>query len=296
MPESRFFIGHVEVVCLTDIDVELPVPLSQLFPGVPLEAWAPWRERYPEIFPGPDSWRAHFGSFLLRSQGRTILVDTGIGTHATNPGSVALFTRGQDGRLLAELEAAGVRPEEVQTVFFTHLHPDHVGWNLSQRGPHPQATFPRARYIAHLADWDAFRKPEVQQVFPPFWEETLAPLEQLGVVDLITGERTLTEEITAIPTPGHTPGSMSLAIVSAGQRALIVGDVMHAPPQVTEPEWVFGFDMDPALAVRTRRQMVDRAEAEHAALIMCHHAGVGRVVRFQERRYWQGWSGEEHRR
>ncbi len=291
MPESRLSIGNVEIVGLTDIEVDFPMPLTQLFPHVPLAAWAPHRQRYPEVFPGPDTWRPHFGGFLLRSQGRTILVDTGMGSTVTNPGAVAMFTGGADGHLLEELQAVGVRPEDIDTVFLTHLHPDHVGWNLRPGGGPAQATFPRARYLTHQADWEAFKSPEVQGHFPfPFWEETLGPLETLGVLELLSGEQALTSEITAIPTPGHTPGSMGLAIVSGGQRALIIGDVTTNPAQVTEPDWVFAFDMDPVRAVQTRKQMIERAEAEDALLIACHfpHPGHGRLIRLEGRRYWQG--------
>ena len=77
----------------------------------------------------------------------------------------------------------------------------------------------------------------------------------------------LTSEITALPMPGHTPGSMGLAIVSGGQRALLIGDVTTNPAQVTEPDWAFAFDMDPARAVQTRKQMIERAETENALLI-----------------------------
>src|SRR4029453_211021 len=191
------------------------------------------------------TWRNHYGCYLLRSQGRTILVDTGPGSQATSPGAVQKFGGGSDGRLLAELQAAGVRPEEVDTVFFTHLHPDHVGWNLSQGGATPRPTFPRARYVVHQTDWATFKRPGVQAATSfPFWEETLGPLETLGVLDLLPGEHALTSDITAIPTPGHTLGHMSLAIVSGGQRALIMGDVAVHPAQVTETDWSALFDMD----------------------------------------------------
>lgn len=288
MPESRLSVGNVEILTLNDNEGALP--LNYIFPDVPSEAWAPYRQRYPEIFSDPETWRGHFHCLVLRSQGRTILVDTGLGSNATNPGAVSALAGGVDGRLMAELQMAGVRPEGIDTVFLTHLHPDHVGWNLSQRGASPRATFPRARYVCHQADWGAFKKPEVRGVFPfDFWAETIEPLEKLGVLDLLSGEKVLTSEITALPTPGHTPGSMSLAIVSGGQRALLLGDVFHCPPQVQETDWRFSFDMEPALAVQTRRRMVDRAEAENAIVTVCHYAGgFGRIVRIQGRRYWQG--------
>ena len=142
MPESRFAVGNVEIMGLTNIEVEFPMPLTQLFPHVPLAAWAPHRQRYPEVFPRPDTWRPHFGGFLLRSQGRTILVDTGMGSTGTNPGAVAMFTGGADGHLLEELQAVGVRPEDIDTVFLTHLHPGHVGWNLRPGGARRRPPFP----------------------------------------------------------------------------------------------------------------------------------------------------------
>lgn len=291
MAEGKLFVGSVEVVALTDGAGEFPFPLSQLFPTVSAEAWAPFRHRYPELFPGPDTWHNHFGCYLLRSQGRTILVDTGIGSHATNPGMITTLAGGMDGRLMAELQATGVSPEDVDIVFFTHLHPDHVGWNLLQGGANPRATFPRARYITHQADWEAFKRPEVQAAFPfQYWEDTLGPLETLGVLELITGEQALTGEITAIPTPGHTPGHMSLAIVSGGQRALIMGDVAIHPAQVTEPDWSAIFDMDQQLATQIRRRFFDQVEAEASTLVACHFPapGFGRLVRLAGRRYWQG--------
>ena len=291
MPEGQLSIGNVEVVALTDGEGAFPFPLSQLFPNVAQEAWAPFQRRYPDVFAGPDTWHNHFGCYLLRSQGRLILVDTGIGSLTTNPGMVNTLAGGVEGRLLTELQALGVRPEDIDTVFLTHLHPDHVGWNLKPDGKSSTAMFPRARYMAHQADWDAFKTAEVQAAFPfPFWEETLGPLETLGALDLITGERALTSEITAIPTPGHSPGHMSLAIVSGRERAFIMGDVAIHPAQVTEPDWSSLFDMDQPLAAQMRRQVFDRLEAEASTLVACHFPapGFGRLVRLEGRRCWQG--------
>ena len=286
MPQTRLSVGNVDILVLHD--AVLALPLNQTFPHVPAEAWVPYQRRYPEGFDGTDNLRAHFECYLIRSQGRTILVDTGLGSNATNPGAVTSLAGGVDGRLMEEFGSAGLRAEEVDTVFLTHLHPDHVGWNLTPGSPTSAATFPKARYVAHQADWDMFKSPGDEETFGfKFWEETIGPLEKLGVLDLLTGEQPLTSEVMAISTPGHTPGSMSLAIVSEDERALITGDVFHNPSQVTETDWVFRFDSDPALAVQTRTRMVDRAEAEHAILAICHHSGFGRVVRAEGRRYWQ---------
>ena len=285
MPEARLTIGNVDILSLNDQEATLP--LSDVFPEVPADAWAPYQERYPSGFRG-DHLLAHFECYLIRSEGQTILVDTGLGGAASNPHSIDAMVDGAEGRLLQELETTGVNPGDIDTVFFSHLHFDHVGWNLTHEpGAPARATFPNARYVAHRADWEVFQRPEVRELFPPHWDQTLGPLQDLGVLDLLDGERALTGEITAIPTPGHTPGSMSLAVVSGGQRGYILGDVFHGPAQVTETGWKFSFDMDADQGVATRAAMVERAESEGAIMAICHHGGFGRVVRAEGRRYWQ---------
>ncbi len=290
MAKSTLFIGSVEVLALTDRAGDCFFPLSQIFPDIPPEAWFPFRCRYPELFNGPDTWHNHYLCYVLRSEGRTIMVDTGIGSRTTNPGMVTAFADGVDGLLMTELQSAGVDPYEVDTVFLTHLHPDHVGWNLIHRGCTPRPMFPRARYLVNQADWATFKEPEVQATFPfQYWEQTLGPLEILGVLDVLTGERALTSEIRAIPTPGHTPGHMSLAIVSGVQRGMILGDVFIHPAQVTETGWSPIFDMDRQLAAHTRRQILEQAEKENTTLVACHfpEPGFGRILRVEGRCYWQ---------
>ena len=285
MPQSKLTVGNVEILALHDAEAALPI--SQTFPNVPADDWAPYKQQYPEAFNGTENLRVHIDCFLIRSQGRIILTDSGIGTAVNNPGTIALFG-GIEGSLLQKLGEHGLEASDIDIVFLTHLHPDHVGWNLGAGGPSKTATFPTARYVAHQADWDMFKSPRDQELFGfTFFEETLAPLENLGAIDLLTGEKPLTSEVTAIPTPGHTPGSMSLAIVSGGQRALVMGDVFHNPAQVTETDWVFSFDADPDTAVQTRKRMVDRAEAEDATIAICHTTGFGKVARAEGRRYWQ---------
>ena len=120
---------------------------------------------------------------------------------------------------------------------------------------------------------------------------TLGPLENLGVLDLLAGEQALTSEITAVPTPGHTPGHMSLRISSGGQQAVILGDVAIHPAQVTEHDWHFAFELDQPLANQTRREFFDRLAMEGTTVAACHFPGTGfgKIVRVEGRRYWQGF-------
>ena len=287
MANSKITVGNVEVSHLYDLVADFPLTLDQLYPSVSAEAWQPYRERFPSLFGAGNTWRYHAGCYLIRSAGRTILVDTGVG-----PATLAMPGWVQaTGQLPDRLQSAGVSPQDVETIVFTHLHPDHVGWNLRSEGGQFLPTFPRARYVMHQADWDTFRRPEVQAALPfQFVDETITPLESLGVLDLTTGERSLTEEVTAIHTPGHTPGSMSVLIVSGGERAIIVGDAIAHPAQVEHPDWNITFDFDGETAERTRLQLLDRIEAEGLTMTACHfpEPGFGRVVRLEGRRYWQG--------
>jgi glyoxylase-like metal-dependent hydrolase (beta-lactamase superfamily II) len=286
LPHSTLTIGNVEITVLHDAEVAMP--LNGAFPDVSLDSWAPYQERYPEAYTGSASFRVHFECYLVRSQGRTLLIDTGLGTASSNPAVVANIGGGTDGLLLTQLQAAGFKAGDIDTVFLTHLHPDHVGWNMTRNGDGESPTFTNARYIAHEADWTAFNTPRDSEIFGySWWAEMVAPLRRLGVLDLVPGETELTGELTAIPTPGHTPGSMSLMVNSAGEKAFMMGDVFHSPAQVTETEWVFHYDADPNQAGQTRREMLDRAESENAAIAICHHSGFGRVIRESGLRYWR---------
>ncbi|MBC8279863.1 MAG: MBL fold metallo-hydrolase [Chloroflexi bacterium] len=293
MPHSTLTVGNVEITILHDAEVALP--FNRTFPDVPPEAWVPYQQRYPDAYTkteaGDDSLRVHFECYLVRSQGRTLLVDTGLGSANSNPNVVAAIGGGVDGVLLSELESAGFQAGDIDTVFLTHLHPDHVGWNVTRNGPdgsNESPTFPNARYVAHEADWAAYETPRDSEIFGyDWWAQTVTPLRQLGVLDLISGETELTGELTVTPTPGHTPGSMSMIVNSGGEKAFIMGDVFHGPAQVTETDWVFHYDMDPGTAGETRRKMLDCAESEAAAIAICHHSGFGRVIRESGKRYWQ---------
>ena len=276
-------IGRIRVTYVPD-GWSRNVPTA-LFANSTPQGWA----RHSEWLDAEGMVPQSIGAFLVRTAGRTLLVDTGVG-----PSSLGMATWLQTGRQLPErLRAAGVSPEEVETVVFTHLHPDHVGWNLLEDGGAYRPTFPRARYVAHRADWDTFRRPEVQQALEgiagAYVAQTLTPLESLGALDLADGERSLSEEVTALHTPGHTPGSMSLLIVSGGERAIIVGDALGHPAQVEHPDWGVVFDADGETALRTRERLLDRIEAEGLTMSACHfpEPGFGRVVRLEGRRSWQ---------
>jgi glyoxylase-like metal-dependent hydrolase (beta-lactamase superfamily II) len=279
-------IGDVTIQPLLDATLDYPWPLDELFPNVPDDAWAPFRERFPETFGPGNAWRSCYHCYLLRSRGGTILVDTGMGP-ADTPLSQAFRSAGA---LPDRLQEAGVAPDDVELVVLTHLHPDHVGGALSRDGGETRLAFPRARYVVPETDWSTFHRPEVQEHFPfPFVEQTITPIETLGALELVAGPRELTEEITLVPAPGHTPGHHSVEIRSGGEHAVLLADTLLHPAQVTEPEWVAMFDMDPDQDRATRRALLDRLEADATLCAASHfpHPSFGRIRREGARRYWE---------
>jgi glyoxylase-like metal-dependent hydrolase (beta-lactamase superfamily II) len=283
MSQPPVHVGDVTVHPLLDATVDYPWPLAQLFPEVPDRAWEPFRERYPATFAGRDGWRSRYHCYLLRSGGRTVLLDTGMG-HAGAPLAAAFRRAGELPRRLAD---AGVAPADIDTVVLSHLHPDHVGGTLDANGC---PSFPRARYLAPDVDWDTFHRPEVQKHFPfSFVEETLSPLRSLGVLDLITAPLAITDELTLQPAAGHTPGHVIAEVRSQGEQALLLVDAFLHPAQVTEPGWTAIFDMDIGATRRARRRLLKRMEAEDVLFAASHFPSptFGRIRRLDGRTWWE---------
>ncbi len=281
-------VGAVQITSISDAFVpNYAVPLDQMFPAVPTDAWRPYRARYPSIFGNANTWNVDFGCYLVRSRDKTILIDTGIGPPSA-PYAAFLHSAGQ---LPSRLTAEGVSPGDVDFVVATHLHPDHIGWSVIREDGANRLTFARARHIVHQADWDMFHTDAGRTSLPfPFVDEIVTPLADLGALDLITDEHAVTPDVTLLHTPGHTPGSVSVYIASQGESALIWGDVVSHPALVTERDWDFAFDLNPGLARTTREALLDRAETEGATIAACHFPdpGFGRIIRIDGRRYWHG--------
>lgn len=276
MAASKITVGNVEITSLSDGAMEFD--LCNFFPAIPGEQWQPYHE---DLTP---EHRVHLNlaCFLVRSEGRTILVDTGLGPVPADTADAGW------GKLLQNFRDNGLQPEDIDMVVFTHLHRDHVGWNLTlQEGKHVP-TFPRARYWMSRVDWDACHRADLADRFANA-PDCVWPLEELGLMELIDGEHALTSELTTLPTPGHTPGHMSIMIASQGERGVILGDVLHNAVQVHETDWVSRADIDPEQTRVTRRSLMERLEQEGSLVAAVHlpEPGFGKVVRLEGRRYWQ---------
>lgn len=188
-------------------------------------------------------------ALVVESDGRRILVDTCLGNDKERP--VESWSM-RSGPFLDDLAAAGFPPESIDTVLCTHLHVDHVGWNTRLVDGEWVPTFPNARYLFADVEWEHWQRDDsgMDQVLRA---DSIQPVIDAGLVDLVTTDARLTSHVSLAPTPGHTPGHVSVLIESGGERAVITGDLSHMVCQATHPEWGSSFDVDPAGAEATRR-------------------------------------------
>jgi glyoxylase-like metal-dependent hydrolase (beta-lactamase superfamily II) len=284
MAAASLTVGAVQVTAVCDVTSDFPAPLERAFPAVAAAAWAPYRRRYPEVFSGPDRWRLRDWCFVVRTRDRVVLVDTGVGGDGA-PGASWI---GTPGRLPQELAAAGVELDEIDLVVLTHLHLDHVGWNLAWDGDRPRPLFGRARYLVQRADWELFGSRGDDNDREAF-DRCAGPLQDLGVAELLDGDRVLDAALSVLHTPGHTPGSQSLLVQSGGDALLLWGDVANHPAQVDQPDWGPGSDVQPEVARGTRRRLLDRVEGEQLWLAPAHFPEpFGTVTRTGDGRHWAG--------
>lgn len=226
-----------------------------------------------------SQFEMNVGSFIIKTDDQTVLVDTGLGKLDHHIEQTTKET------LLPEIAQAGFRPEDFDTVFITHLHLDHVGTNMIKTPTGWQPTFPNARYLVSKNDWSLFSKNINADAFA-YLREQIHPLFDNGCLDLFDEDTKLCDEITTLPTPGHTPGHTSLIISSQGEKAIILGDAAHIPPQVEKTHWSPAPDRDKKLSAKSRDMVMQMIEKEHALLASGHFPspGLGNLVRVRSKR------------
>ena len=242
----RLAVGDIEVTFLPDGFIT-STPQSS-YPGSAESLW----QASPHLLDEDGMLVMSLGSLLVRTGSRAVLVDLGWG-----PSEIDLVDRATGaatgrivgGTLLEQLEKEGVRPEDVDTVLFSHLHRDHTGW-LARDG---RLCFPNARHLLAEAEWGYWSAEGRAGIGPAPTEDQLAALAGRfeGVAE---GDRPA-PGIDVMAPPGHTPGHLSFVLSSGAARAVVLGDAVHCPVEILEPELAFVVDVDPALAQRTRAHL-----------------------------------------
>lgn len=274
---DSFRIGAAEIVQL--YDTTLTAPAANIFTTVDASAW----QAYPDVS-GDGLLRLTISAWLVRIDGRTVLVDLGIGPQGAPDFGIP------PGRMLDSLAAVGVRPEEVDLIAITHLHLDHTGWAVSERDGRRAPTFPRARYLLQRREYEWASDPQVQAAATSSnIEQVINPVAEAGQLDLVDSEHTISPGMTFLSTPGHTPAHASIAISSGGERGLIIGDVSHHPAQIEHPDWSPAFDLDPERAAQTRKRIFEQLEEHETSFGAGHYPqpSYGRIVTHNGRRSWR---------
>jgi glyoxylase-like metal-dependent hydrolase (beta-lactamase superfamily II) len=218
-------------------------------------------------------------ALVVEAPSKRIIVDTCLGNDKENR-RIPTWNRLQTS-FLSDLDTAGYPRETIDTVICTHLHVDHVGWNTMLVDGRWVPTFPKACYLMGRVEHAHWRSQNDREDMTAVFADSVAPVWDAGLVDLVETDHRICDEISLVPTLGHTPGHVSVRIVSQGEEALITGDFMHHPCQIARPEWSSTADSDPAQARRTREAMLADLAATPTLVIGTHFAGrtAGRVVR-----------------
>ncbi len=260
-------IGDVKVTLVREL--AMPIPFDSLLPGFEaavIDANRHWLE--PHFVDAAGNMFLSMHALVLESQGRTIVVDTCVGNRPV-PGIEAISNIGD--QFIHDLAAAGFPPERVDTVLCTHLHFDHVGWNTRMVDGQWTPTFANARYLFGRVDyeyWDAGH-----EGFALTFGEAVRPVFEAGLADLVDMDHRVTDEVWLEPSPGHSPGHVSVRISSQGRDAVITGDLVHHPIQFVAPHWLNNADVDGAGAEATRRRFIDRYGDSPVTVFGTHFGG-----------------------
>ena len=276
-PPASWRVGDVTITRIVEAQHVFPVEL--LFHNATTEAVLelPWLQPH---FLTPDGQVLFsFHALVVDAPGKRILVDTCYGNDKDRMPQ-DLFTNLQTS-FLHDLEAAGFSRDSIDVVLCTHLHVDHVGWNTMLVEGTWVPTFPMARYIFSKADFEYWSHPTDvptsggwADVQAKGFEDSVRPVVEAGLVDLVDSHHAICDEVSLVPTPGHSPGHVSVRIVSQGQEALITGDIAHHPSQLAYLDWAPDIDFDPEQAVETRLQVFGDAADRSVLVIGTHWAGA----------------------
>jgi glyoxylase-like metal-dependent hydrolase (beta-lactamase superfamily II) len=282
----HFKVGAFECMAVSDGTLTytpptFPPPATLLFCNAPrgdLEHTLRQHNIQPEHW---AEWISQYICLLVNTGEHRVLVDTG--ADGLDPNT---------GKLLQNLQAEGIAPEDIDMVILTHCHPDHIGGNTLDNG---KPAFPNARFAMWKDEWDFWTSKQAEEKLDEHVREVLLSVARKNLppiqerLDLIEREREILPGIHAIAAPGHTPGHMALVISSEGEQLLCISDTALHPIHLEQPEWCAAVDFAPDQVVATRRRILNRAAAEKALVLAFHFPfpGLGHIVQKGEAWQWQ---------
>lgn len=279
---QKWTVGEIRVTAVFEKFVE-PDVLEQVVPDLKSAALTEIVWLRPHYVDQGGRAFGYVQAFVVEAAGRTILVDCCVGNDKNLDTIIPLWSRLQT-NFLGTLEDAGFVPEKFDIVVCTHLHTDHIGWNTSWVDDRWVPTFPNARYLFGRKEYEAtvaLLAPANAPQPDPQFTETLKPVVEAGLVDLVEMHHVLCDGVRLVPSPGHTVGHVSVLLESSGHAAMVTGDWLHHPAQVARPHWCSYYDADQVQSHSTRKQMLERLVNTPTLMIGTHFPkpSGGRVVR-----------------
>ena len=279
MDVQRWLVGDFTVTSVVEDEVH-HIPPELFFPAARAEDVVRHGWLVPEFADPQGRVALRVQAFVIENRDQCILVDPCVGNGKKR---AIPFWNERSWPFLERFAAAGFAPDAIDLVVHTHLHADHVGWDTRLQGGEWVPTFVNARHLYTQRELDWCRRggsPGLEGVYG----DSVAPIIDAGLAEIVAEDTDLGGGLRLESTPGHTPGHVSLWIESAGQVALVSGDILHHPVQCAELSIAEVGDEDVELAQATRRRMLTRA-AESRALFLGTHfptRPAGRIERTGE--------------
>ena len=208
---------------------------------------------------------AGLNSLLVRTGKKNVLIETGIGNKMPDK-MVQIYT--QPARLLDNLHAAGLAPEDIDMVINTHLHFDHCGWNTVRRGDQVVATFPNAKYYVQRKEWEHGRL-QLERDAVSYMSPNYDLLVESGQMVLLNGDQELLPGISVKVFPGHTAHMQAVIVESGGKSACYISDLI-ATSHHLDLTWVMAFDLFPLQTIESRKKYYARAIPERWLTVFTH--------------------------
>jgi glyoxylase-like metal-dependent hydrolase (beta-lactamase superfamily II) len=208
---------------------------------------------------------AGLNSLLVRTGEKNILIETGIGNKLPDR-MVQIFK--QPAKLLDNLHAAGVAPEDIDVVINTHLHFDHCGWNTVRRGAQVAPTFPKAKYYVQRGEWEHGRL-QLERDAVSYMSPNYDPLIESGQMILLNGDTGILPGISVKVFPGHTANMQAVTIESGGKKACYISDLIPTSNHL-DLTWVMAFDVLPLQSIESRKKYYATAIAERWLTVFTH--------------------------
>ena len=280
---KRWQVGDITITRI--VEMEITGGTLFILPDATRDACKPIDWLQPHFMDAEGNLIMSIHALVIDTGERRIMVDTCIGNDKERniPGWSNLQTK-----FLEDLAAAGYPRESIDTVMCTHLHVDHVGWNTMLVDGEWLPTFPNARYLIAEKEWTYWDANDDEDIYGTVLADSVRPVVDAGLVDLVTESHQVCEQVRLKPTPGHTPGHVSVHISSGGQEALITGDCIHHPVQMTRTDWCSSADFDQAAAQLTREALLENCADSDLLVIGTHFPTptAGHVKHLESGGYW----------